>query len=167
MFKLLQTRSARRAARRRHDAYRQASRRRRTIFEMLEDRRLLAVFSDLESVAPLGSLVVANTESSTFDTASETDIYTIELDGGQTASVLFKPIDTAIQSQLVVRDPNGILLGEIDAAAAGDSIELSSLSIADSGTYQIDATSLAGMGAYELTVALNAVNESEVLGDSQ
>ncbi|QEG41240.1 CARDB domain-containing protein [Roseimaritima ulvae] len=131
---------------------------------MLEDRRLLAAFSDLESVAPLGSLVVANTESSTFGTVSETDSYTIELAGGQTATVLFKPIDTGIQGQLAVTNPNGISLGQVDAVTTGDSIELSSLAISDPGTYQIDATSLAGVGAYELTVALNAVNESEVLG---
>jgi subtilase family serine protease len=157
---------SRRAQRRRG-----ASRRRRRAsffprIEQLEERLLLAVEAfptPLQPVQPFGSLIHQGTLTADFTAVSETDSYTIALDGGQRLTVLLSPRDGSIAGQIEVLGPDSEPLGGAMAAAAGDAVALQNLLLAASGAYQINLTNLEGTGEYGLTLLLNAGFEQESL----
>ncbi|MEM9825059.1 MAG: CARDB domain-containing protein [Planctomycetota bacterium] len=136
------------------------------MFEALEARRVLAAtpLPDLESVEPFGGQIFRVSEAANFDAAGETDTFTVDLDPGQTASILFHPQDASIQASLEVLSPTAASLGIRAAAAAGDRVGLQSIPISTPGTHEINVTSLVGVGGYDITFVLNAEVEDEFFG---
>lgn len=135
--------------------------------ETLEQRLLLTTIpSPLDPVEPYGSLVYERVVSDSFESTSETDTFDIELDVNQSVTVLFVPNDASIQAQLIVMDPEATPLGSSAAGGPGEILALESLSISTPGVHQIDVTSVAGSGGYELSLLLNVGLEDESIGGS-
>ena len=118
----------------------------------------------LDAELPLGSLIHTKTVSDSFGAVSEVDTFTFDVDADQTITLRLSPQDASIQGQIDLLDPTSALLGSASASTAGETVILQTVSMTQTGTYTIDLTSLAGTGAYELGVVLNAALESEAYG---
>lgn len=137
--------------------------------ESLEQRILLtAIPTPLRQLEPTGSLVYQGRPGffdSEFDSAGETDSFTIDLDAGQTASVVVTPFDPSIQSRVELHGPGASLLASVDASAAGERVLIPVVAAATAGTYQIDVSNLAGVGFYDVMLLLNSSEELEAFGE--
>ena len=110
-----------------------------------------------------GGLIFDPPIAGDFGAAGDTDAFFIDVDPGQKLTVVFQPDDAAIQGQITLFDPGGVSLGTIAAIAPGDALLLQNLpgTGTTSGTYQLDATSVAGTGNYTVEFILNASVEQE------
>jgi hypothetical protein len=95
-----------------------------------------------------------------FATSGETDAWSISLDAGQHLALGVNPSD-GVQARLELLDPNGVSLGVASGATTGRPTVLSEIPIAVAGIYQLKVTSLAGTGAYDLGLILDASFDSE------
>jgi len=120
----------------------------------------------VETVAPAGSLIYAGKSSALFHDAGDTDYFTVNLDSGQTATIILNSLDGQVQGRLGLSDPTLTTLGTADAVAIGDTVLLQTVSVASAGTYRIQAESLAGSGAYSIQLLLNSAKERESSGGS-
>ena len=118
----------------------------------------------LRALPGLGSLIFDPPVAGTFDEVGEFDTYTINLDGGQTLTLLMTPQDPSILGQIEVLDPDGISLGNMSAGAAGEQIILQTVPITAGGNYTFLVASIEGTGAYEAEVFLNSALETESYG---
>ncbi|MBN2474707.1 MAG: pre-peptidase C-terminal domain-containing protein [Pirellulales bacterium] len=132
--------------------------------EPLEDRRLLSVEPfpvPLQAVEPLGSLVYEGSVEAEITTADETDSFTIDLDDGQTVTVLVEP-EATLQPSVELKDPDGITIGAVTSSAAGESALLQTIATTGPGTYTMVITDAAdATGSYTARLVLNAVIEDE------
>lgn len=110
---------------------------------------------------PLGSLIYDPIQTSAFDTLGDLDSYTIDLDAGQTATIVLRPLDPSVQASLELFDELNASVASAAAASAGDNVVLQVAPVTGAGIYRIDAASIAGTGLYELQVVLNAAVEIE------
>src|SRR5262249_43448420 len=115
----------------------------------------------LQGKRPNGSLVYDPQTTGSFHTVGDTDSWTLALDAGQVLTVEFAPIDSGVQGQVELFDPNGVSLGLAQAPATGAAAVLQTVPVATAGTYRIESTSLAGTGRYAVRVVLNAATEEE------
>ncbi|MCU0875031.1 MAG: hypothetical protein MUE50_22090, partial [Pirellulaceae bacterium] len=128
------------------------------------DRATAAFPTPLPPVAPAGGLIHAGSVAGVLNAAGDVDAFTVSLDPGQTASVTLDPQTGAVQARLEFFAPDSTSLGVVDASAAGQTVYLQTLPVAAGGTYRIEVTSLAGAGAFDLRMTLNAAVEEETLG---
>lgn len=115
----------------------------------------------------LGSLAyTSSTVSSQLDFTGDTDRFTIELDAGQSLSVL---LSTALQLQaeVSVLDVDGqTALATQAAVGVGDDLLVQGIDIDQAGTYTIVVSGLGafGTGDYDLDLLLNGTWENETFG---
>ena len=134
--------------------------------EVMEPRTLLTaepISSPFQPVSPFGSLVYSNALDANFETAGESDQFTLSLDSGQSLTAIFEPRDASIQARFSIIDPFGATLTSTDAFAAGQPAIIQMAGIATPGTFTIDAESLVGAGNYAIKLYLNAAVEEEGL----
>ncbi|MEZ6137701.1 MAG: pre-peptidase C-terminal domain-containing protein [Pirellulaceae bacterium] len=114
------------------------------------------------AVVPDGSLIYESTTLGVAHGAGDVDVLSVELDAGQTATIIVQS-DATLRSGVELFAPGGGSVGSASASVAGELIVLQTLPVASAGVYEIAVTSLAGAGAYDVQVYLNAVAESETL----
>ena len=134
--------------------------------EVMEPRTLLTaepIASPFNPVSPFGSLVYSNALDANFETAGESDQFTLTLDPGQSLTAIFEPQDASIQARFSIIDPFGATLTSTDAFAAGQPVMIQMAGNATPGTYTINAESLVGAGNYAIKLCLNAAVEEESL----
>ncbi|MFN0053205.1 MAG: CARDB domain-containing protein [Planctomycetales bacterium] len=124
------------------------------------DTDILPYPTPLTPVAPLGSLIYDPTVASAFHATGDVDSYTIDLDAGQSVSLVLSPSALNLAVRLELFAPGGSSLGSVEGIA-GANVVLQSIFAGDSGTYQIQASSLSGAGDYRLELTLNAAVEDE------
>ena len=118
----------------------------------------------LDQKRPAGSLIYDPEVESAFHTAGDTDSFTVDLDGGQVATVVLTPLDSTILGRVELFDSTGASLGSADSPVAGEEALLQTVPLpATTSSYRIDATSVAGAGRYKLQLLLNAAAELEEL----
>jgi len=147
---------------------------RRSLFiELLEDRRLLSVSPfavPLEVVEPLGSLVYDGAVEETIATVGEVDSFTIDLDDGQTVTLLVEPDNTAgatLQPTVELIDPDGATIGTAGSNAVGDAALLQTIATTGAGTYTLNIADTAdALGDYSARLILNAAVETETYGSA-
>ncbi|TVS19950.1 MAG: hypothetical protein EA424_06450, partial [Planctomycetaceae bacterium] len=115
-------------------------------------------------VAPAGGLIHAGSVAGVLNTTGDVDAFTVDVDPGQTISLVLIPQSGDPQARLELLAPDDASLGAADASAAGQTVYLQTLPAADGGTYRIQVSSLDGVGAYDLRVILNAALEEESWG---
>jgi subtilisin family serine protease len=119
----------------------------------------------LKSVKPQGSQIYESPEPSTgtIVSGSDTDDYTIELDAGQTLTVLVQP-SGPMQMTIDLLDPSSAVIGT--ATGSGDFAEvvLQTAPVSTAGTYTLRLGSLTNFGLYSVRVIANAAVEDESHG---
>ena len=134
-------------------------RHRRLRVEPLEQRRMLSLST--QALLPLGSLVYTEAIEDSISVASETDSFTLDLDPGQTITLLVEP-EAELQPVIELFDPANTSLGTAAAAAAGQDAVLQPLATTGAGTYTVTVGGAAGtLGNYSAQVILNAAVEDE------
>ena len=113
----------------------------------------------LVPVNPLGSLIY-QTPAPTTGTivfVGDTDDFTINVDPGQTLTVLVHP-SPGQQATIEVHDPSNTLVGgPVTGSAPGGEVVLQTVSAATAGTYTITIGESAGvLGLYSVELTLNA-----------
>jgi len=116
----------------------------------------------LTAADPLGGLVYDRTAPAAWIAAtSDTDRFTLELDAGQTITVIVDP-DTSLRPVVTLYDSGNNPIGAATAAAAGQDAILQTIPVTSSGTYTIVVGAAGGTtGAYTVRIALNAAAELE------
>jgi subtilisin family serine protease len=119
----------------------------------------------LVAADPLGSLVYDPLLPGYINFPGDSDEYTLNLDAGQTLTVVVQPASTLAPS-ISVRDPNGTLIGTSSAAAGATAI-LQAVPVRGSGIYRVAVSGSGGsVGAFSLRVILNGLQEAEAYGGS-
>ena len=114
----------------------------------------------LTAVAPAGSQVYSGSQSSKIDFAGDTDSWTLDLDAGQSLSVVMTGNGT-LQPRVTVLAPNGTTLGTATGAAAGKAL-VQAMPVATAGVYTIVASgNNNSTGTYALNLLLNSAFEAE------
>jgi len=136
-------------------------------FEQLEDRRLLATSPfpvPLAAEDPLGSFIYRSSVAAEITGSDETDSFTIDLDDGQTVTLVVEP-EAALQPTVELRDPDGNTLGTASADAAGEDALLQAVPTSGAGRYRIIVGGQSPtVGTYEAQLILNAAAENESHG---
>ena len=114
---------------------------------------------------PRGSLIYAgDTVADFLFTVGETLPYSVDLDAGQTITVVVEDA-TSLQAEVELLDPNGVTIGTSTATTAGEDVVLQTVTVDTAGTYQINVTGAGGTtGGFEIQTILNAHSEVEILG---
>ncbi len=115
---------------------------------------------------PLGSLVYDPPKTGVIAPAGDTDSYTLDVDAGQTLTIVVTPFPPAstLQPTVEASNPGAVLIGSATAAAGGVSALLQSVYASEAGTYTIAVGGANGTtGGYNLRVILNAAVETESL----
>jgi hypothetical protein len=112
--------------------------------------------------SPLGSLVYDPSVSATISFVGDTDGFTINLNAGQTASVLVTP-NASLQPSVELIAPNGVtILGSATAGGAGAVAALQTAPVAAAGTYTLQVSGANGSaGAFTAQLLLNAAFQNE------
>jgi subtilisin family serine protease len=90
----------------------------------------------LEPVDPLGSLIYDPSVSGSISIAGDTDSFTIDLDDGQTISVVVDA-EATLQPTIEVLDPGSVSIGTATAGAAGQDALLQTAATTGAGTYTV------------------------------
>lgn len=117
----------------------------------------------LQAEAPAGSLIYDPTVSGNIDPVGDTDSFTIQLDAGQTFTVLVTP-SSFLQPVVELRDPSNLLIGSASAVSAGQEAMIQAAGVATAGTYTIKVAGGLTSGSYTLRVILNSALENESHG---
>ncbi|MDH4073686.1 MAG: PPC domain-containing protein, partial [Gammaproteobacteria bacterium] len=124
-----------------------------------------ALPTPLQPVEPLGGLVYQTpdvpTAKGTIVFADDTDAFTIDLDAGQTASIVIGVPGGNLQPTVSFSGPDSTVLGSATAAAVGEDVILQTIAISDPGIYRIVVGSADGLGLYSVNLILNAAVEEE------
>lgn len=118
------------------------------------------------AVLPLGSLIYRQDFSSSVSEAGAVDRFAVEVDAGQTISIIVDGHDT-LTPHVTIEDSDGNLVAS--AAAVGSSAVAQSVGVVDGGRYvvSVDGGPDDTVGSYDLSVVLNAGAELESLNASQ
>ncbi len=116
----------------------------------------------LVAIDPLGSLVYQSPFNATgvIAFAGDTDDFTINLDAGQTVTVLVAGLSRGLTVELNVDGPGGSI-GTATAPAPGGTALLQTATVSDAGTYTLQIGSASGLGLYSVRLILNAAAEEE------
>lgn len=113
------------------------------------------------SKAPSGSRVYDARGTGIVSFVNDADSFTIDLDAGQTLSLIVTPTATGLQPRVELLDPFGTVIGTASAAAAGQPAGLQATPVG-AGTYTVRVTGLANStGGYGVLATLNAAFEAE------
>lgn len=115
----------------------------------------------LEAVLPLGSLIHDPPVSGTISTPSDTDSYTIDMDAGQTITVVVSP-DATLDASITLFDPSAAPLATIDANGLEGEEVIQTIATTESGTYTVEISGAGGTaGGYTAELIVNAAAEVE------
>jgi hypothetical protein len=123
----------------------------------------------LTAQSPAGSLIYGGSTAALVNFAGDTDNFTLNIDPGQTVTLLVTPTDPGLQPTVQLLDPSGQTLGSAVAAAAGQNALLQATATTTGGTYTIGVGGASGkVGHYTVRATLNAAleNEGTVVGAS-
>ncbi|WP_372898831.1 beta-propeller fold lactonase family protein, partial [Stieleria sp.] len=120
--------------------------------------------------APLGSRVYQTSISGLWHSGSDEDRYQINLESGQTVSLVVQPAalagDSVPTPRLRVLDPTGATLADA-TAAAGEPIVINALTVPVFGDYTVVVETGSGFGGtYALQLGLSTVLETEPFSSS-
>lgn len=118
--------------------------------------------TQLDAIAPLGSMAYTKTVSSLIDFQGDVDRFTLNLQAGQVVSVTVRSTGGALVPTLMLLDPSGSNIGTAGASSTTGNVVSASMLATGAGTYTF-VVSGTGTGTYDLTVALNSVNEEEAI----
>ena len=120
----------------------------------------------LKAVEPLGSLVYQTPSDllGTITFAGDRDDFTINLDAGQTASIVVNAPRGDFQPTISFYGPSDQELSSATAPAVGEEVYLQTIAVSDSGTYRVEVGSADGLGLYSVRLILNAAIEEEEHG---
>jgi len=116
---------------------------------------------------PLGSLIYDPTQTRTIAFAGDVDSFTLNVDPGQTISVVVTPTTATatppgLQPRVELFDPGNVSLGFASAGGPGQVTGIQTNGPTAGGTYRIAVSGLAGtQGLYTVQVILNAAFELE------
>jgi hypothetical protein len=111
----------------------------------------------LASVAPLGSLIYDSPLTGILHSAADVDSFTIDLDPGQTITVIVRP-SADLRPTIALSGP---LAGSVTAPATGQAAVLQTVGPTTAGKYTVAVGSAGGFGAYTVEIVLNAAVEME------
>ncbi|MBX7103175.1 MAG: pre-peptidase C-terminal domain-containing protein [Gemmataceae bacterium] len=122
-------------------------------------------FGALAATGAAGTLYYSGTASGNVQSASDTDAFTINLEAGQTVSVLLTG-DAALRGSFNLAGPGGFNQ-TVSAASAGAIAQLQATPVTSAGLYTLTVSSLASTtGAYSARLDLNALMESTAANDT-
>ncbi|MGB2822461.1 MAG: LamG domain-containing protein, partial [Phycisphaerae bacterium] len=138
--------------------------RQKPALEALEPRLLLSTetFPSPSALLPQGSLIYSETVSRWLSGAP--DSYEIDLDPGQTLTVMLRPGSEDLRAEVEITGPGGTSLAVAQAEQQGDTVLIQTVPADDAGTYVIEARTLAAEGPYSLDLFLNAAFRQEQPG---
>lgn len=111
---------------------------------------------------PLGSLIYDPTITRTIAFAGDVDNFTLNIDPGQTISIVVTPNTAGLQPRVELFDPSNASLGFASAPAAGQVTGIQTRATTTGGVYRIQVSGLGGtQGLYTVQVILNAAFEQE------
>jgi hypothetical protein len=116
----------------------------------------------LSPESPRGSLIYDTSLTGLINFAGDTDTFTVNLNAGQTVTVLATPTSAGLQLAIQLIDPNNRALATTTATSAGQPALLQTVPTTTAGTYQIVVGGAnAAIGNYSVKVTLNAAVETE------
>lgn len=116
-------------------------------------------------IAPLGSLIYATEAESFVQSSSDSDSFTIDVDPGQTISVLLTPISSGLVGSVELTDPDGASLALATASGPGESVVLQTVAAVEAGTYTVVVSGDGGStGRYTTEFVVNTALELETHG---
>ncbi|HNN82512.1 MAG TPA: tandem-95 repeat protein, partial [Accumulibacter sp.] len=121
----------------------------------------------LVGIQPDGSLIYDPLATGVFYGTGDSDDYTLNLDAGQTLSVILSPQAAGVLGGIVVLAPDGSPLAEAVGLLDGQNVVVQTAPVTSAGTYTIRAISQAGGGAYQVQAFLNTRLEVEAGEDVQ
>ncbi len=134
--------------------------------EALEERCLLAfdAFPAPQAVEPMGSFLYRSAAAGEFELAGEVDLYTVDLQAGQSVSLAGES-DATLRLSLYLTGPDEqLIVGDL-ADALGQGVFLQSPTINQTGTHTIVVGGVEAMGgAYSVQLVLNGVVEESAYG---
>ncbi len=117
----------------------------------------------LSPKTPLGSLIYDPSVTGVINPLGDTDSFTIDVDAGQTITVLVTP-GAGLQPTIDLVDPSNAPVGSVTAAASGVEALLQTVPATNAGTYTITVGGAGTTGIYTVQVVLNAALEDESHG---
>src|SRR5262249_32042165 len=100
--------------------------------------------------------------AATISPAGDTDSFTLNIDPGQTITVLVTPTSPTLQPAVELRDPSNAVIGTATAAAAGQKALLQTVPTATGGVYPtVGSGASSTVGGYTMQATLNAALENE------
>jgi FG-GAP-like repeat/Bacterial pre-peptidase C-terminal domain/Bacterial Ig-like domain len=124
-----------------------------------------ALPTPLVPVNPLGSLIYQSSNEifGVISFSGDTDDFTINVDAGQTLTILVQA-GFSLQASIEVYDPSNGLVGSATGASAGSAVVLQTVPAASAGTYTITIGGGGSLGTYTPSLSLNAALEAEAHG---
>ncbi len=113
---------------------------------------------------PAGGLLYSSAVLGAFAGTGITDLFTIEVDGGQTLTLWLTPTEPALNARIELRDPANTTIGVAAASGPWQKAVINTVAAAFTGTYTCLAESVAGAGSYSIELLLNAALELESAG---
>lgn len=128
--------------------------------ELLETRRLLAVFPAFTPVLPLGGLAYTSSVEDSVSVAAEIDRHEIALPAGENVSLIVRPVDAMLRPRLEVRDANDVVVASTEATAPGTPAVLNHQVFPATAGYSLVVLGLDDTtGGYSAEAYLNATLE--------
>jgi fibronectin-binding autotransporter adhesin len=116
----------------------------------------------LTSTGGVGSLIAGQSIPGSIGFVGDTDSYTLNLDAGQTLT-LVSTAGATLQPSLSLLSPGGTTIASASSAAAGQAAVLQTATISTTGTYTFVVSGLASTtGTYTLQAYVNAAVETEL-----
>jgi hypothetical protein len=113
-----------------------------------------------QPVDPLGSLIYAASESPVLVSSTDVDDLTVNLDAGETLTLLGTAPD--LELKLTVLNPSSQQIASVSAPSPGANVEIETIPVSTTGTYTIAIRDLNGtIGQYAIEATLNAAQEGE------
>ena len=133
--------------------------------ELLECRWLLAAdfvtLQSLGAVSPFGALIYESSFSGDLTDSGEVDTFTIDVDDGQTITVVVDPA-AALRPRIELFDPLSTSLVSAVSPAAGEDVFFQPEATVGPGTYTVELSGLVSTtGSYSIELFLNSAIEAE------
>jgi hypothetical protein len=111
---------------------------------------------------PFGSMIYDPSASGVVSFAGDVDGFTLNVDPGQTITLLVGPTVAGLQPSVTLLDPSNTVIGSATAGAAGQNALLQTAAAVSAGTYTIQVSGAGGtVGGFQLQVLLNSALEVE------
>jgi uncharacterized delta-60 repeat protein len=128
------------------------------------DNRVPVLLAPLVPISPPVSFAYQAAASGLLNNAADIDSFTLNLDPGQTLTLLLNPTAT-FRGHLDVLAPDGKTIASATSTFVGQPVLLQNLPVTAAGVYTLVVSAAdAGSGTFGLTAHLNAVREQEPFG---